>query len=366
MSASRISPSPVGQRFGGSAIGATASGQQLSAAAQVAASNASQLGQIRYASTWPRGWMAAAVPQRVREFNMQASKAQMAQAYLAQLEPLLQTLQRHVQHHAKLPSAGSLARAQQALEAARACWRQRHTNTLGSLDEALHWSPSRPARKQMQLRGWSAQTLQAESDRDREMVTFCLMGREGAHGAWQAQSDRSASAAQFALASALAPLGIQLDQVDETAVTVSIDERWWPTVQSTWMVRGQGNRCPAGQWVPVSCTPAISAVAIAAWQINETSGTADLQSALATVLPRVQAVSQQVAQFLLAAGGSLVATEADQLQRMREFSQAFAQAGQAPAYAWVQTVVPAVRATSRLRVSRLLRMAMRQAQLQKD
>ena len=39
---------------------------------------------------------------------------------------------------------------------------------------------------------------------------------------------------------------------------------------------------------------------------------------------------------------------------VQAFAQAFAQAGQMPAYDWILAVVPAVRAVSRRRVARLL------------
>lgn len=339
----------------GAAGTAVAPGVQAPQALQGLAPVSPELAQIRYASTWPRGWMAAAVPQRVREFNMQASKAQLALAWLDALAPQLDALQRSVQHHQQLPAPASLARAQHALQQVRRTWQQRHANTLGSMDECLQWSPVWPARKRVQLQGWTADTLPPHSEADHELVAFCLLGQDHAHGAWQAQSQRSAAASQFALAAALAPLGVQLDSVTPQAITVSVDERHWPHVQHNWMVRGQGHRFPAGQWVQPGTVPVPACVRLEAWQLSDDSGCAAVLQALPSVRERVAQVRAQVQQFRDAAGDSVAHAQPDQLQRMQAFAEAFAHAGQAPAYDWVLAVVPAVRTISRLRVARLLR-----------
>jgi hypothetical protein len=113
-------------------------------------------------------------------------------------------------HQRKLPSEAALARLRIALQQVQELWAQRPARTLDSLDECLQWSPVRVARKPFLLAGWSWETLQALSAQDKELVSFCLLGQDGAHGTWQASQTRSAGASRHALAAALAPLGMQL------------------------------------------------------------------------------------------------------------------------------------------------------------
>ena len=318
-----------------------------------------ELSQIRYASTWPRGWMAAAVPQRVREFNVQASKAQLALAFLDRWDAQLQALHTKAQHQQQLPSPAGQARAQTALDEARSTWQQRHHLTWASLDEQLRWSPVHSARKQFTLQGWDASTLLPQASNDRELVAFCLMGFEAAHGAWMPLPERGPAAARFALASALAPLLIQLDAVTPQHVLLSTDERYWPQVLSTCMVRGNGRRFPAGQWVAPGLGVAPGSVQLASWQVADEAGVQAVLEALPALRERVAQVRAQVQQFCAAAGDSVAHAQPDQLQRMQAFAQAFASAGQAPAYDWVLAVVPAVRAMARSRVARLLQRPLR-------
>ena len=69
--------------------------------------------------------------------------------------------------------------------------------------------------KQFTLAGWSWESLQAEHARDTELVGFCLLGQEGAQGAWQARWERAQGASRQALAHALAPLGMQLSGLEQ-------------------------------------------------------------------------------------------------------------------------------------------------------
>ena len=356
MKTTGFSPASLAGRIGGIGLPGQTSASGITALQALPgnAAVAPELAQIRYASTWPRGWMAAAVPQRVREFNVQASKAQMTLAFLDTLLPLLDTLERAVRHQLQLPSPAGTGRAQQALLAAKAWWLQRHALTWGSLDEALVWSPVLPARKVFQLAGWNTQTLQAEPQ-DRELVSFCLMGTEQAHGAWLAQHGRSSTASRFALASALAPLGIQLDRLDDSALTLSVNERHWPVLQERWMVKGNGRRLPAGQWVAPNLVAVHACILLSNIGFDDENALQQWHHALPEFTVRVHAVRQQVEAFRAAAQGSVEHAQPDQLARMQAFAQAFCTAGQTPAYDWVLAVVPAVRAVSRLRVARLLR-----------
>ena len=312
------------------------------------------LAQIRYASTWPRGWMAAAVAQRVREFNAQISRAQVALLFLNTLAQSLEALETAIKHQQQLPSAGALQRLQQALQRLQQHWRQRHSLTLGSLDECLVWSATAKARKHFALAGWSWHSLQAQHSNDKELVSLCLMGQADAQAAWQAQDQRSDAATRYALAVALAALGIQLGRAD-APLSLSVDERHWPTVQERFMLKGNGQRVPAGQWVaaPLQLNP--QALPVQQWVANEQTDWHSLLDAVVGAHAQVAQAIADVSRFAQDAGQSLQPVDQQRLQEMQAFASAFSAAGQAPAYDWVLAVVPAVRAISRLRVRRLLR-----------
>lgn len=322
------------------------------ATAPVAAVAAQLLPQVRYQSTWPKGWMAAAVPQHVREFQVQVSKAQLALDFLRALGQALELLGQAARHQRKLPSDAALARMRAALQQAQDLWVQRPARTLNSLDECLQWSPVRAARTQFLLAGWSWESLQAASPQDKELVSFCLLGQDGAHGAWQASQARSAGASRHAFASALAPLGMQLGPLEQP-LQLSVDERCWPLVQQRFMVKGNGQRFPAGQWVAPKLQAVAEALPFAAWSAADAERAQALQAALPTVRERVGQALAAVQAFQTGAAHSLQ-DQAAQTAAMQKFAMAFASAGQAPAYDWVLAVVPAVRAISRRRVARLL------------
>lgn len=310
--------------------------------------------------------MAAAVPQRVREFNVQAGKAQLTQRFLEQLTSLLAELSPVLKYHVQLPSAAGALRADHALKALQNFWGQRYVLTWGSLDECLEWSPTQLARKKFQLRGWNMESLQAQQANDRELVSFCLMGQEYAHGAWLAQYGRSSKASLFAMAAALAPLGILVEQAAEAQIVLSVEERHWHTVQERWMVRGNGKRFPAGQWIAPTTLPAQERVTVADWSLETNQQAQTAWSALETMQERVAAVLSQVKAFQEAAQSSLDASSPDKLAQMQRFARAFKDAGKAPVFSWMQAVLPAVRTISRRRVTRLLRTQSTFPQLQKS
>ena len=322
------------------------------AAAPVAAVAAQLLPQVRYQSTWPKGWMAAAVPQHVREFQVQVSKAQMTLDFLIALGQALGLLGQAARHQRKLPSEAALARMRIALQQVQELWAQRPARTLDSLDECLQWSPVRAARKQFLLAGWSWESLQALSAQDKELVSFCLLGQDGTHGAWQVSQARSAGASRHAFAAALAPLGMQLGSLEQP-LQLSVDERCWPLVQQRFMVKGNGQRFPAGQWVAPKLQSVAEALPVGGWSVTDTERAQELQLTLPVVRERVSQALATVQAFQASAGLSLQ-DQAAQTAAMQKFAIAFASAAQVPAYDWVLAVVPAVRAISRRRVARLL------------
>lgn len=354
MSAARIAASPLSGRIGaGAGIGHGPASIATTPTTAPAAVAASGLAQIRYASTWPRGWMAAAVPQHVREFNAQVSKAQMALAFMEAWAPALERFLQCVQRQQKLPSSAGLLRAQQALQAVQATWATRYAASLGSLDECLHWSPVQRARKRFGLVGWDMHSLQAQHANDRELLAFSLMGQDQAHGAWLAQFGRSSMASQYALAAALSPLHIQVHT--QPRLEFSVDERLWPVLQERFVVKGNGQRFPAGQWVNAPLQSHAQAVQPQQWVVAPGADLQPLSVQLLAVRERLAAVRAQVQQFAADAGQTLHSGGAQRVQQMQAFAKAFQQAGQAPAYDWVLAVVPAVRAISRRRVARLLK-----------
>lgn len=355
MSAARIGTSPVAGRLGGlSGVGQAPAGIATPATTAAAGVAPTGLAHVRYASTWPRGWMAAAVPQHVREFNAQVSKAQMTLAFLDALDAALSTLEKTAERQLQLPSPAGQARAASRLQAVQALWQQRYARTLGSLDVCLLWSPVQRARTQFALAGWTPDSLRSAFAGDKELVSFCLMGQDAAQGAWQAQAGRSDAASQYALAAALSPLQIQLS-AQAGQLRCSVDERLWPVLLERFMVKGNGQRFPAGQWVAPPLQVVAQAVVLAGWSVADTASTQALQAAVLALRSRLAPVRQQVAQFWERAGDSLQPDNVQRLQQMQAFAQAFSAAGQAPAYDWVLAVVPAVRAISRRRVARLLK-----------
>lgn len=336
-----------------SAIGQGPSSIATPAATAPSSISPANLAQVRYASTWPRGWMAAAVPQHVRDFNAQVSKAQMALAFVQTLAPLLEQLAHAAQRQLKLPSKAGLLRMQQAQQAVQSAWAPRYQATLGSLDECLRWSPVQRALKYFTFNGWSADSLQAQHAKDRELITFSLLGQDQAHGAWLAQYGRGTMASQYALAAALSPLQIQMHT--QPSLEFSVDERQWSTLQESLVVKGNGQRFPAGQWVNAPLQSRSQAVQPQQWLVTDEAGLQQLQGVLEDVRQRVAAVRTQLMQFMADAGQTLHSTDGQRLQQMQAFAQAFQHAGQAPAYDWVLSVVPAVRAISRRRVARLLK-----------
>lgn len=355
MSSARIGTGAAAGRLGGiHGVGPAPAGLAAPATTAVVGIVPAVPAQVRYASTWPRGWMAAAVPQHVREFNVQVSKAQMTLAFLDALDSSLAALEKTVQHQLQLPSAAGHGRTAKALQATQQLWQQRYAQTLGSLDECLAWSPMHRARKQFTLSGWTQDTLRAAVAGDKELVGFCLMGQDSAHGAWQAQAGRSDAASHYALAVALSPLQIQLSN-QTGALQCSVDERLWPVLLERFMVKGNGRRFPAGQWVAPPLQTTAQAVALAHWSAADTASTQALYTAVQALRARLQPARQKVAQFWEHAGHSLQPEGAQRLQQMQAFAQAFSDAGQAPAYDWVLAVVPAVRAVARRRVARLLK-----------
>lgn len=352
LSSSLARAGALGAATPAAAAGAAQASAQVGALAPVAAA---ALDGVRFASTWPRGWMAAAVPQQVREFNLQTSRAQLAQQFLGAWGELLETLARLAQRQARLPSDAAKARTQAALDAAQALWSERHARTLGSLDETLAWSASAPARRRFVLGGWNAASLQATHGSDRELIAFCLIGQDHEHGAWLADALRSSHASRFALACALAPLGVQLDEVSEARIVVSVDERRAAQVAQRLMVRGGGRRFPAGQWQAPRLAPGPQAVLLPVQAHG--AGLAGLDAELPALRERLAQTQLQIAQFQRQAGASLALDAAPPLARLQDFAQRFAAAADAPAYDWVQAVAPAVRALARSRVARLLRRA---------
>lgn len=354
MSAARIGASALAGRIGaGSGIGQGPSGIATPVAGPVPGIAAVGLPQIRYASTWPRGWMAAAVPQHVREFNAQISKAQMALAWVDALAPALERLAQSVQRQSKLPSSAGLLRAQQALQAVQSTWAMRYEGSLGSVDECLQWSPVYRARKYFTLAGWSMDSLQARQPNDRELVAFSLMGQDQAHGAWLAQWGRSTMASQYALAAALSPLHIQTHT--KPGLEFSVDERLWPLLQERFVVKGNGQRFPAGQWVNAPLQSRTHAVQSQQWTVADGAGLQALQTQILLVRERLAAMRAQIAQFASEAGHTVHSGGTERVQQMQAFAEAFSSAGQTLAYDWVLAVVPAVRAISRRRVARLLK-----------
>lgn len=297
--------------------------------------------------------MAAAVPQHVREFNTQISKAQMALAFVEDWIPALEHLLQSTQRQVQLPSAAGMLRMQQALRKVQNTWLQRYEASLGSLDECLHWSPIHKARKYFGLGGWGSHTLQTQHGNDRELVSFSLMGQDQAHGAWLAQHGRSTIASQYALAAALSPLSIQMHT--QPSFEFSVDERLWPILQERFVVKGNGQRFPAGQWVNAPLQARTQAVQPQQWLVTDETALPQLAKQLADVVERTATVRAQLLQFATDAGHTLQSGGAERLQHMQAFAQAFRDAGQAPAYDWVLAVVPAVRAISRRRVARLLK-----------
>ncbi|WKL18339.1 hypothetical protein QYQ99_12730 [Comamonas testosteroni] len=346
MSSTRIAGGAPGR------AGSVGGSQPGIATAPVAAVAAQLLPQVRYQSTWPKGWMAAAVAQHVREFQVQVSKAQMTQDFLIALGRALGLLGQAARHQRKLPSEAALARMRIALQQVQELWAQRPARTLDSLDECLQWSPERVARKPFLLAGWSWETLQALSAQDKELVSFCLLGQDGAHGTWQASQTRSAGASRHALAAALAPLGMQLGPLEQP-LQLSVDERCWPQVQQRFMVKGNGQRFPAGQWVAPRLQTVAEALPVAGWSVADTERAQELQLTLPVVRERVSQALAAVQAFQTGAGLSLQ-DQAAQTAAMQKFAIAFTSAAQVPAYDWVLAVVPAVRAISRRRVARLL------------
>lgn len=322
------------------------------ARASAAVTPLANLSQIHWASTWPRGWMAAAVPQHVREFNAQVTKAQMALDFLGHFSAEMAALVKSAKRQKDMPSAAGKTRLSQALHKVQSRWALRYAHTLGSLDECLAWSPTQRASKVFAFVGWSAETLQAQHANDRELLSFGLMGQDHAHGAWQAQHGRSKAASLHALAVALAGLRIQLHSTEPLQLVV--DERMWRTLQERFVLKGNGQRLPAGQWAaaPMQANPL--AVQPSAWSL-EAAALPNLLVQLESVEQRVLQVQQQVAQFCEDAGQSVDTAGSEELTRTQQFAQAFAGAGQAPAYDWVLAVVPAVRAISKRRVARLLK-----------
>lgn len=322
------------------------------ARASAAVTPLANLSQIHWASTWPRGWMAAAVPQHVREFNAQVSKAQMALDFLEHFSAEMAALVKSAKRQKDMPSAAGKTRLSQALQKVQSRWGLRYAHTLGSLDECLAWSPTQRARKVFTFSGWSADTLQAQHANDRELLSFGLMGQDHAHGAWLAQYGRSKVASLHALAVALAGLHIQLHSTEPLQFVV--EESMWRTLQERFVLKGNGQRLPAGQWAaaPMQANPL--SVRPSLWSL-EGATLPSLLMQLESVQQKVLQVQQQVAKFCEDAGQSVDAAGAGELARIQQFAQAFAAAGQTSAYDWVLTVVPAVRAISKRRVARLLR-----------
>ena len=300
--------------------------------------------------------MAAAVPQHVREFNVHVSKAQMTQAFLQTWGDSLAALFKAVESASRWPSPAAQQRAIAALQQTQKQWSQRHAATLGSLDECLLWSAVHPARKRFHWGDWTLETLRARQDHDREMLSFCLMGQEGAHGAFLVEQGRSDVGNRYALAAALAPLGIQMHhQPGQPSLMFSVSEQDWPVLQQRFMARGNGQRFPAGQWAAPLLIPDAQAVQPARWRMEPAPFQEELLQQLPALQERVAQALQSVQQFLVNAGNSLLPLEVQHLQQMQEFAQAFRTAGQMPSYDWVLAVVPAVRVISRRRVARLLR-----------
>lgn len=306
----------------------------------------------RQASTWPRGWMAAAVAQQVREFNAQVSRAQMTLQFLQRLEPLLAALQTMARRQQLWPAPAAQARLDLALEQLQTHWARRYPDTLGSLDECLQWSPWQRARRRFELAGWNAATLNASQPRDRELVSFSLLDQ--AHGAWLAEYGRSPNASRYALAAALAPLQIQL-HADPQSLPMSVDERLWPRVLERLVVKGNGQRFPAGQWASPQLLANPQAVQIAAWAAKEPQDIEALMNLAHAASQQVAEVCRQLQDFQQEAAYSIASEEGAHWAQIIAWSQAFADAGQQPNYQWIQAVVPAVRAISRRRVVRLLK-----------
>ncbi len=300
--------------------------------------------------------MAAAVPQQIREFNTQVSKAQLTLAYVQELESQLNALMQAVKRQLQLPSVAGLQRAHQALQQLQLQWSARFARTAGSLDERLLWSASQPARKFFTLAGWVPQTLQAVGDKDQELVSFSLLGQEGAHGAWLAQHGRSKTASQFALASALAPLQIQLHPSHDQ-LRLSVPEQLWAVLQARFVVRGNGQRFPAGQWVNAPLRRDERAMSIDQWSAQDDAALEQMQPHWPHVQAALAAAREQVEQFYAHARESVEDAQGRLLQ-MQHFTAAFQESASAASYEWVSAVVPAVRSISRPRVTRLLQAAL--------
>jgi hypothetical protein len=124
-------------------------------------------------------------------------------------------------------------------------------------------------------------------------------------------------------------------------------------VQQRFMVKGNGQRFPAGQWVAPTLQSVAEALPLAGWSVTDTERSQELQLTLPVVRERVSQALAAVQAFQASAGLSLQ-DQAAQTAAMQKFAIAFASAAQVPAYDWVLAVVPAVRAISRRRVARLL------------
>lgn len=352
MSAARVGAgASIGARLPGVQTG-QAGTSGIAAPSSVAALSHTGLAHIRYGSTWPRGWMAAAVPQQIREFNTQVSKAQLAMVFLQQLDGLCDTLAQAVKRQLQLPSVAGLQRVQQALAQVQQLWLERPAQTAQSLDERLYWSATQPARKFFTLAGWTHDTLQAQHAQDQELVSFSLMGQDAAQGAWLAQHGRSKVASQFALASALAPLHIQL-HVSSLVLRMSVAEHLWPQLQARFVVKGNGQRFPAGQWVSAPLRRDESAMPIDTWTAQDDAALEQLQLAMPSVKTALAAAQTQVTQFYEQAHHS-VDGDAQALARMQDFTAAFQASAEQSSYEWVSAVIPAVRSIARQRVTRLL------------
>jgi hypothetical protein len=139
----------------------------------------------------------------------------------------------------------------------------------------------------------------------------------------------------------------------EQPLLLSIEERCWPVVVQRFMVKGSGKRFPAGQWVSPRLVSSTQALRVDSWSAADAVAVQALAAELPAARERVLQAQAAVRAFQHDAGQSLDDV-GPRTTAVQAFAQAFAQAGQMPAYDWILAVVPAVRAVSRRRVARLL------------
>ncbi|MFT4174676.1 MAG: hypothetical protein QM639_19065, partial [Rhodocyclaceae bacterium] len=287
--------------------------------------------------------------------NTEAAGAQRTLAFIEQARAGLGTLKSALSDALTGQTFADQA-ARTALDGFSTLWRTRATATGGGLDGALRVVDAGRAEQAFRVRGLDDVASMAPDARGGAVETLQFSVRGKSSAAVQIDADAAPAATRQRLDQALAPLGVRVGRDGQGGLQFSTRETDWPEVRDSLLVKGGGQRFPAGQFNRPRTEAAAEALQPETWRVEGLQGQRQTLHAAAQASLLLDAAARAAGERLmtLARGADTGTTTAAQAATQAESFRALATRGDFDALA---AIAPATTAISRERVSALLRLA---------